>query len=234
MQDTAECTVGERGALQPLAFTDAQLGMLTQNISHEVIERVPGFRWWECAEDRKMNRSPNICGYVQRAWDFYWSIKLGIETGSVCVGIGTGAVGAPGVVTTDKYCGESPHLGRYPNPNAYSMLTLDADQPWPFHTATLGGVIMDHSFEHFHNQTLALQEAYRCIKPGGAVCILQPCMAYNGRGTIDPTHTTEWAADAFLAHLESLLAQPEFEGARIIAHNLIDTAFSFDTVIQKG
>ena len=213
-----------------LEFTDAQLAALTRMHSHEVIERVPGFRWWSVDDSRKMSLPVNICGHVQRAWDFYCSIRFGIQMGNVGLGIGTGGIGAPGILTTDKYCGESPHPVRYPSANGYSHMTLDADSAqWPYHDNQFGCVIFDHSFEHLANQETAVREAYRIIKPQGAVCILQPCMAYNRRGTIDPTHTTEWAADQFLEWVTGL----NLDNAKILTHNLIQTEFSFETVIQK-
>lgn len=230
MQRTAEI-IHDAFDREPLAFTDAQLANLTKNISHQVIELIPGFHWWEVGAERKMNRPVNICGHVQRAWDFYWSIRLGIQTGNIVLGIGTGGVGAPGMFTTDKFCGESPHEIRYPSANAHSHATLDADGDWPYHDGKFGGVVFNHSFEHLHKQAWALREALRVTRSGGYVCILQPCMAFNEPGTIDPTHTKEWAADEFYDFLQTDNAGKDtFD---IVTHNMIDTAFSFETVLRK-
>lgn len=215
----------------PLAFDDKVLGEMTRMISHEAIEHVPGFRYWDCDERRSMSRPDNIVGYIQRAWEFYWAIRLGVMTGNVCVSIGSGSVNAPATLTTDKYCGESPHAVRYPHPNAFSHMTVDADGMLPFHSNTLGGVIFNHSFEHIEDQAYALSEAYRVIRPQGAICICQPCMAFNLRGTIDPTHTTEWSADEFYRYLTEGVQLPD---ARIVSHNMMRTDFSFETVIVKN
>lgn len=233
MKDTANIRVSEHFDHAPLIFDDVQLAAMTANISGEVIRYVPGFRWWECDERRRMNIPNNYCGHVQRAWNFYWSIRLGCQVGNVVLGIGCGGVGAPGELPTDKFCGVSPHLGRYSDTYAHSHMTMDADAEWPFHDNKFGGVVFNHSFEHLANQDHALREALRVTRQGGAVCILQPCMAYNRRGTIDPTHTQEWGADAFLRHVVALCNAGTLGAVRVITHNILDTAFSFETVLEK-
>lgn len=228
--NTSDIIIMDDWAKEPLLFNDKALGIMTREISAHEIKIVPGFRYWQGGGSQKMSRSENQCGYYQRAWEFYWCIRLGLQTGNACVGIGTGAVNAPGQLTTDKFCGESPHLVRYPSPNAYSHMTLDADAiPWPFHSDKMGGVIFNHSFEHLDSQEVALREAYRITKPGGCVCILMPDVTYCGRGRVDPTHTDEWAADQFLEWVQSL----HLPYAKVVAHNTLQTDFSFDTVIRK-
>jgi SAM-dependent methyltransferase len=215
-----------------LPYTEEQLRNMVRRIADNVMDHVPLLRWWAIDDRRKMNRPDNVCGYVQRAWDFYWSIRLGIHECNIVLGVGTGGIGAPCMLTTDKYCGTSPNLERYPNPNGYPHMFLDADAAqWPFYDSQFGGVLFNHSFEHLANQQTALEEALRITKPGGCVCILQPCMAFNARGTIDPTHTTEWSADAFI---DWVLGTESIEKrCTVVTHNLLDTAFSFETVLRK-
>jgi len=134
-----------------------------------------------------MSRPENICGYVQRAWEFYHAIKYGVQVGGIVLGLGTGGVGAPSMLTTDKFCGESPHPIRYQNPNGNSHMRLDADtEPWPFFEEKFNAVLSNHFFEHASNQEAVLRESLRVVKHGGIVAILQPDMTFSQRGSIDP------------------------------------------------
>ncbi len=148
------------------------------------------------------------------------------------LGVGSGAVGAPGELTTDKFNEkESPHPERYPGGNESSMLRLDADIiPWPFFDNQFGAVIMNHSFEHFNDQEAALNEALRVTHSPGYVCILMPDMTFHVRDKIDPTHTTEWAADTFLDWLEKKTWKHVFD---VVEHNTLDNSFSFNTTLRK-
>lgn len=216
---------------QPLIFSDAQLHMMLERHELGALSTVPGLQYWCVGENRKMSLSENITGYVQRAWEYYWSIRLGVQTGNVCLGIGTGSVGAPGLLPTDKFNGTSPDPTRYPAPNENSHMQLDADElPWQFFSNKFGGVIFNHSFEHLLYQDKVLKEALRITIVGGCVCILQPDMSKNARGSIDPTHTHEWSGDEFYAWLHDVSKFPNIE---IVAHNTLDNDFSFDTVIKK-
>ena len=224
-----------------LTFDDQELGQLVALYSDEAIKHVPGLRYWALGEDRQMNRSPNICGHQQRAWEFYWCLRVLQESKGISLGIGTGGIGAPGMITTDKFnAGETPHAVRYPHGNGNSHMRLDADEvPWSFFDNKFGAVIFNHSFEHLANQFVALSQALRVTKQGGYVCILQPDMTYSKRGSIDPTHTTEWCADLFVDWLRGIQAalkeghDENTQGFTILEHNTLDNAFSFDTVLQK-
>ena len=242
MQETAEITIDNHNK-EALIFTDAQLTRMLHLHSADTTLLVPGLRYWVMEENRKMSIHDNICGHQQRAWEYYWAFVLGHQECNIVLGIGTGGVGAPSELTTDKYCGESPDTRRYPEPNGYPNMKLDPDVgDWPFYDNQLGGVIWNHSFEHMEDQEHCLQEAYRVTKEGGCICILQPDIAFNKRGALDPTHTREWAADEFLHWLRTMKGDPEQRRGRIapefdadrdiVAHNTLHNDFSFDTVIR--
>jgi SAM-dependent methyltransferase len=212
-----------------LPISDDLASEWIQDMSAPVGPIVPGFRYWELDESRKMDRDENITGYQQRAWEFYWSSRIGLELRRPALGLGTGGIPSPFMLTTDKYCGESPCEARY-GINAYPMMRLDADTPpYPFFDGKIGGVVSNHLFEHLHNQEAALQEWFRITMYGGYICILQPHVPRSMRGQIDPTHVTEWTADDFY-HWFMGLALPPFE---IMEHNTLDNEFSFETVLKK-
>lgn len=216
-----------------LMFSDDELAMMCRNYSAAEIKHIPGFKYWDCPTEHRMSQSHNICGHQQRAWEFYWALRT-LQEGIGCsVGIGTGGIGAPAMLTTDKYNeGETPHAVRYPGGNQNSDMYLDADiTPWPFKSSKIGCVIFNHSFEHLADQEAALKEAVRVTRSGGYVCILMPDMTYSKRGSIDPTHTIEWSADLFLEWLNSLEFKDQFS---VLAHNTLLNDFSFDTVLRKA
>jgi len=205
---------------------------MTYHIANDVIKHVPGFQYWALGEERKMSSGDtNQCGRQQRAWDFYWAIRQGTQHGGICLGIGSGSIRAPSTLMTDKFNGTSPNSERYPSPNGNSTMHLDVDKiPWPFFDKQFCAVISNHSFEHFNRQPEVLREAFRVLRPGGCVCLLQPDMTFCGKGNVDPTHTREHYGDGFLSWITEELDLPEFE---IVCHNTLDNSFSFDTVLRK-
>lgn len=227
--DTSNETMFKDGLYKDLPFTDEQLISLCERYSLPCLEHVPRLKYWECDDGRRMSSSLNFCGHQQRAFDLYWSLRMFWEHGH-SLSIGSGGVGAPGCLHTDKYCGVTPENdgGRYGDDYAFSMMTLDADGPWPFHNKQFGGVMLDHSYEHLANQDSALSEAVRVTKTDGYVCIIMPDMTFSKRGTIDKTHTTEWCADGFFRYVS---ARCEGLNAEVIEHNTFDNDFSFNTVL---
>jgi len=214
-----------------LPFSDEFILQLTERTCRTAIENVPGLRYYDMPETRKMNRPDNICGHQQRAWEFYWAIRASFENcGKPLLGIGTGSIQAPFMLTTDKYCGESPDSSRY-GINGYSAMRLDADNvPYSFYDGAFSAVIANHAFEHLKFQKEALFEWFRLTCSGGYICILMPDMNYMERGTIDPTHTREFDSDEFYKFAEVELALPPHV---VVEHNTLDNAFSFNTVFRK-
>jgi SAM-dependent methyltransferase len=53
-------------------------------------------------------------------------------------------------------------------------LTMDACAPWPFADQALRGVAMTNVLHHLPQVRLFLQEATRCIKPGGVMVMIEP------------------------------------------------------------
>jgi len=213
----------------PLRYENSELYLMTKHCSGDVIQHVSGFRYWEMGEERKMSLPDNKCGYMQRAFDFYWSIREGTQQGRIFLGVGTSSVISPSTLGTDKYCGETPNVERYVE-QGFPHFRMDADKPFPFYDGQFGGVMFNHVFEHLNNQEQALKEALRVTVERGVVCVLTPDMTHNGRGLIDSTHTREFSADEFLQWVEGLNDMPEYE---IVEHNTLDNDFSFNTVLRR-
>lgn len=216
----------------PLMYDDKVLAYLTRHFSDAEILKVPGFRYWELGEERKMDRPDNICGYQQRAFEFYWSTRCAAQEGLIMLGVGTGSIGAPGMLTTDLFNGESPHRERYPSNNGFSHLKADAQDLSTFYPCKFAGVVANHVIEHLQDTEKAVREWLRVTRPGGYVCIIQPDMAFNGRGTIDPTHVNERSADEFYRELVAW-GLVDTQISALVEHNTLDNAFSFNTVLRK-
>lgn len=211
-----------------LRYNSAELYLLTKNCSDEVITHVPGFRYWEMSDVRKMSISDNKCGYQQRAFDFYWTIREGTQRGRIFLGIGTSTSIGPSTLGTDKFCGVSPDTRRYPE-QGYPHMQLDADEPLPFFDEQFGGVIANHVFEHLRDQAQALREFLRVTKKEGVVCIVMPDATHCSRGCVDPTHTREFSADEFINWIKTI----ELPSYEVIEHNTFDNDFSFNTVLRR-
>jgi SAM-dependent methyltransferase len=176
-----------------------------------------------------MSLKDNKCGFQQRAFDFYWSIREGFLRGRCCLAIGSTNCASPGTLGTDKYAdGTHPEYGGDYAPPAFR---LDADErPYPFYDERFGVVMMNHVIEHLQDPMAAVRESYRLLKQNGVLCIITPDMAFNDRGVIDKTHTEEFAADDFYEQVNNLnLHQMKWE-----SFNTLDNHFSFEAVIRKG
>jgi len=213
--------------LEPLPLSDDVLRNMVANICANSQIYVPGFRYWEMDDMRRMSQPDNLCGYQQRAWDFYWSIHTCVLQGRLALGIGTSNCASPGCLATDKYYGTHPTYGSY----LYPHMALDADSiPYPFFDAKFGAVIANHSIEHLGDPAACLREWWRLLMPDGYICIITPDMAYNLRGKIDSTHICEFSSHEFFRMVESL----ELPNAQWVAFNTLNNDFSFDAVLRKA
>ena len=61
------------------------------------------------------------------------------------------------------------------NDMAFSALEM------PFEDQSLGGIFMIDTFHHIPNSQIFLQEASRCLKPKGRVCMVEPANSLWGR-----------------------------------------------------
>ena len=219
----------------PLPFSDDVLREMTASCAGDVIDHVPGFRYWEADEKRKMDRPENICGYVQRAWDFYWSIRVGTMRGGICLGVGTSSIHGPSVLGVDKFCGKSPDVERYGADYGYPHMFMDADAPFPFFDNKFEGVLMNHVIEHLLEPKKVIKECLRVVRSNGIVGIITPDMAYSGRMCIDPTHIhdSEFCVDDFEKLLRELQADGSVPNFDIVTLNTLDNAFSFDCILRK-
>lgn len=217
---------------------DAILAAMSDRWSKPVIDECPGFRYWEMDERRKMNRPDNTCGYQQRAFDFYWSIRT-LLAGGLTLGVGANPVAGPGVFGTDLFVkGETPHQGRYGIYETNPHMRMDGQEIYPFPDGVFQCVQSNHVIEHFDRPWAAISEMMRVVEPGGHVCLITPDMAYNDRPWptrgykgIDPTHRYEFAADQFYEELyEHEAWLPPFE---LVEFNTLDNRFSFNAVIKR-
>lgn len=226
--------VVDKANKHPLRYVDAELALMTANWADTVILHVPGFLYWEIGEERKMDRPDNLCGAQQRAFDFYWQIRCCVQKGLVGLGIGTATLSGPGVLGSDKFCGESPMPERYPEPQGYPHMRLDADAiPYPFFDKQFGSVHANHVIEHLQDPEASLREWLRVVLDGGMVCIVTPDMSYSNRGSVDPTHTFEYSADQFHGLLDGEWRARCPYPFEIVEFNTFDNAFSFNAVLRK-
>ena len=72
-----------------------------------------------------MGRDDNICGHQQRAVDFYWAIRQCVMGCGVGLAVGSGGIGSPGCITTDKFnAGESPDITHYKDSNIIENIEI--------------------------------------------------------------------------------------------------------------
>jgi SAM-dependent methyltransferase len=108
----------------------------------------------------------------------------------------------------DVGCGYGEFINQVQGPTCYAMdlnpeagrhlhasvewLKQDCSQPWPLQENSLDLVFSSNFFEHLPDeQSLlrTLQEAYRCLRPGGRLIALGPNMTYVGDAYWDfPDH----------------------------------------------
>lgn len=216
----------------PLRYSDEELRAMTRHWSAETVDIIPGFRYWETGVVRRMDQAYNQCGHHQRAFDFYWSIRAGVQEGGVCLGVGTTSVAGPAVLGTDKYYGKAtPDQDRYGSDYGYPYFSMDANQEFPFFPLQFFGAAANHVLEHVQDIFFTLGEMLRVVRKGAPVWFIMPDMTYSARGAVDPTHTREWSADEFFYALDEKLDQlPPFD---VLSWNTLDNAFSFDGVLIR-
>jgi|BarGraNGADG00312_2_1021985.scaffolds.fasta_scaffold00187_4 SAM-dependent methyltransferase len=56
--------------------------------------------------------------------------------------------------------------------NGVISLKSDLNESWPFERDSFDVVLSSQNIEHVHNTRLYLEEAYRCLKPGGRLLVL--------------------------------------------------------------
>ena len=85
----------------------------------------------------------------------------------------------------------NPDAGRYLRPGV-EWLRQDSSQPWPLPNNSLGLVFTSNFFEHLPDRPAllrTLQQAYRCLQPGGRLIALGPNITYVGDAYWDfPDH----------------------------------------------
>lgn len=220
--------------LPPLRYDDAELYEMTKSWSDPVVSKIPGFRYWETDAARRMDQPKNICGDHQRAFDFYWSIKSGVQKGGISLGIGTTSVAGPATLGTDKHWGDNQPHERYRGQGTYAAppyMFMDADETFPFFDEQFFGAAANHVLEHMRDIFFTLGEMLRVTRKECPVWFIMPDMTYSSRGSIDPTHTREWSSDEFWHALEERESSlPPFE---VVAWNTLDNAFSFDGVLLR-
>jgi len=224
---TSYKVIDEAGRAE-LPFSDAQLRAMIANCSEYVIDRVPRLEYWECGENRKMCYPDNITGCVQRAFDFYWTIRHGVARGKIFYAPGAGGIVGPATFCSDRLCGEHSnpdHAGRYGNVH----MQHDENNPLPFFDGLFAGVTANHVLEHLLNQEQAVHEWLRITEVTGYVCIVMPDITHNPRGHLDPTHTREFSADEFYEWLTAL-SLPAY---KIVEFNTFDNNFSYNVVLQR-
>lgn len=219
---------------QPLDFPEDLLIRFGAKWSSEVINHVPGFRYWEVAAEFKDFRlQTNKVGHIQRAFDFYWACRACVYNGKIGLGIGTTEVIGMATFGTDKFCGVSPDPTRYGPTYGYPHMAVDADERLPFFDGKFAAVFANHVIEHLRDPWASIAEMLRVCESGGYVCLVTPDLAFMRRGSIDPTHTYEFSADQFALELEYFTKEGRLPAHEIVEFNTFDNNFSFNVVLRK-
>jgi glycosyltransferase involved in cell wall biosynthesis/predicted SAM-dependent methyltransferase len=98
------------------------------------------------------------------AWPYFrMRSAMGAYEGAK-INLGAGASRLPGWINTDI------------NPLRRPDVWMDARRPWPFKSASLGGIATSHLLEHLFDEELAflLKEAQRTLRPGGFLRVSVP------------------------------------------------------------
>ena len=217
-----------RRIIEPnLRVSDDVAKRITDRWSPNTWEIVPGLRYWEIPTGRYMDQPGQNVGHSQRAFDMYWGIKAGVESGGVCLGVGTAGVNGPATFGTDLYTNWNPV---YKTGQGVPNMLWNVSDAMPFCAGTFDAVISNHSFEHFPQQGAVINKLFGLLRQGGVLCIVMPDMAFLPRGQLDASHTHEFTATEFLEWLpENLTSCPW----AYVEHNTLDNHFSFNTVLQR-
>lgn len=229
----------QRETPETLPFTDDQVHEMTRLIDEWMAPNVPGMRYWEICEAARMDRPENLCGYQQRAFSCYWTLLHGTARGRIFLEAGSGGINSPASFGIDKFCGVKQDGRNYASDSAnpYTHMTADTDHTLPFHDEQFAGVSANHVIEHLFCPERALCEWLRVTEEGGYVCIVTPDMAFSKRGSIDTSHTREFAGDELHRWLtdgvdwdESVARPANFE---LVEFNTLQNVFSVNAVLQK-
>ena len=219
-----QIVIPRRDISQALSVPDDLLHRMCDSWSPDTLEKIPGLRYWDVQSEDRFYASPtNLVGHQQRAFDFYWSVKLGVERGGCCLGVGTAGVNGPATLGTDKYPGTDPCF------MPHMLWCPDAEES-PFLPASFEGLLLNHVFEHFEDQEQTLRGLMRLLRIEGCLCMILPDMAFLQRGETDPTHTREFAAQEFYDWLEGDRTGCVYD---IIEFNTLDNHFSFNVVLRR-
>ena len=236
MVDSSSIHVYNPDYLVPLRYSDAEVVNMCSRWSKQTAEVVPGCRYWQLGDERKMSNPENCCGDQQRAFDFYWAIRAGTQEGYIGLAIGATTQSGPATLGTDKYHGTPPPSPsrRYGTEYGYPYMHMDADAEFPFFPNSFGLCLANHVIEHLQCPMYTIKEMLRVLVPGGIVALITPDMTFMERGVLDDTHvpTSEYSADQFWHELmeKDDIAFPDFE---VITFNSISNDFSFECVLRK-
>ena len=96
---------------------------------------------------------------------------------------------------------------------------VDLNFYWPFGDSSVGVFRASHLLEHLKDPIHTMNEAYRCLAPGGWFLIEVP--STDGRGAFqDPTHVSFWNSNSFWYYTDPMYARfiPEYKGKFQISH----------------
>lgn len=233
MCDCSSIHVYNPDFLIPLRYSDEEVVNMCSPWSKQTAQVVPGVRYWQIDERRKMSLSDNCCGDQQRAFDFYWAIRCGTQEGRIGLAIGATTANSPATLGTDKYHGTPPPSAsrRYGDSYGYPMMHVDADVELPFFPNSFGFCLANHVIEHLECPQYTIKEMLRVVVPGGIVALITPDMSFMRRGVLDDTHIREFSADEFWHMLmEEDYSYPDFE---VMCFNSLENDFSFEAVLRK-
>lgn len=111
-------------------------------------------------------------------------------------------------------------------------VTTDLNKAWPFADGSLGVIKAHHIFEHLTDPIHAMNEAFRCLAPGGWLLLEVP--STDGRGAFqDPTHVSFWNENSIRYYTVEQWAayiRPAFAGKFQNARTVTYDPFSDPTV----
>jgi SAM-dependent methyltransferase len=101
------------------------------------------------------------------------------------VDLGGGYLPTPEYVVTDIFL-----------PEGVEGIESDLTQPWPFIDSSVGMFRAGDIVEHLPDKNFTMEEAYRCLVPGGFLFIRVP--STDGRGAwSEPHHVSYWNSYCF-------------------------------------
>ena len=92
-------------------------------------------------------------------------------------------------------------------------IITDLNKTWPFEDSSIGIIRASHIFEHLKAPIHTMNEAFRCLAPGGWLLIDVP--STDGRGAFqDPTHISFWNENSIWYYTDRNYSKyiPEYKG----------------------